>query len=472
MKKIVFIILLSILTTSCASRKDVYKKEELAKTMLEQQQDEPAQVNIVKIKEPLPKEDTHIGELTQNVSISLKQPIPLKEFLPLVFKNHNISVVLNIDDQFKNLQIHIPYYNGALSDLLTKLSETYGIFFKYNNNVVTTLPKEAFYLHIDNYPKVSEMLVTSLKTLGAENVAYDAIFNKIFFVADYKAYAKVRAYVNEIKDNLAIITFHLIVGEVELHNDYKTGVDWERLAMAYVSPFSLLRNSSTTTTGNTTGSSGVKVGGVAIGEKKGGLEFNAGVANLNISLSNFGLSSFVNLMEKYGKFKTIQNTYITLQSGYKGKIDASKKTPYVKQVGVGVIGAGTATQTAQTVDFAEAESGTIIDITPIYNNSTELLSIDIDGKIQSINSFINLSTGTITVSRPILSVRNIKTQVILQPDTVAILGGLISESINNASSGLPGIATSWLLGSQSDEKRNSELVIIIKPQITRFVAGL
>lgn len=469
MGKTTSIVLFIILFIVGCSKPAYYKAEELLPQIEQEIPDEP--IKIVKIKNPIFEENFNLDKLTDTINISLNTAIPLETALNVIFKNKNISTVFNLQDtkqiqttsmtteKEEKLMISIPQYKGSIKDLLSSIMETHGIFFKYHNNTLTATTKESFAIQIDNYPDIEKIITASLKSFGVENVSYDPISSKIFFSTDYKTYKKIKNYAKNIRDNLSYTTFYIIVGEVELSDQFSRGIDWTKISTAYLSPSSILRENA---------AQGIEIEDIKIGEKSGYIQFGEEVTKLSVSSRNFGLNSFLKLLEKYGKFKTIQNTYITLQNGHKGKIDASQKTPYVKQIGTAVIGTGTATQATQTVDFDEASTGTIIEIASRYNSLTDLLTISIDGKIQSVINFINVSAGNITVSRPVTSVRNITTKIITKPQNIIILGGLISKRENYNNSGLIGLSNSPL-GLYTENKKNTELVIIIKPQITRFI---
>ncbi|MBZ0156935.1 MAG: hypothetical protein K8I29_12095 [Alphaproteobacteria bacterium] len=502
MKKahIVFL-LLTVASLAGCGKPAFYKAEELSREAdlkaesRELINEESVPVRELRIRSPFVEDRLNLDALTDIVSIDYKEPILLNDFFLDVFKQTGISAVFNLTteetaqggtvqqssgaNKGKDIILNVPHYKGTVRDLLHSLMETHGIFFRHAHNTLTAVLKDTFALHIDNYMDVGKVLESTLKSLGAEKISYDPISSKVYFSADYKTYRKVREMAQNMKDNMSIITLHMIVGELELTDSYSRGIDWNNLSLAYLSPASALRSAASSTTSTSTdGSSsdssstsstgGVSLGGATVGNKSGYVQFSNGVAGINISASNFGLSSFLNLLDQYGKFKTIQNTYVAMNNGYRGKIDASQKTPYVSQVGLGVIGSGTATSNTQTVQFEEVSAGTVIDIVPYYNARTDLLSFSIDGKVQSIVSYVTLSTGQVTVSRPVVSARNINTQIAMRPDSVVVLGGLMNREESYSTQGLPELSAT-VLGNHKKSNKKSELIIIIRPYITKVV---
>jgi len=287
-----------------------------------------------------------------------------------------------------------------------------------------------------------------------------------------------------LSNNLSVITLHLIVGEVQLSSNTDRGINWDVIAnIHYLNNPVMFQSGSTNNNGATNGegttggtqTTGVSsaVPGIELGQRSAGVQINRtdGITGITFAgthlYKDFASRALVNFilknLEKYGKVSIMQNTYITLHNGYKGKIDASRKTPYVKEIGVGVTGTGGATQSVQTVTFDDASSGVVIEITPIYNAQTDLLTLDIDSKIQDVPEYVTVNAGSYNVSRPIVIARNINTQIVMKAGSITVLGGLISNSeIYSSAASLTGV-------SRTKNKTNSELVIIIKPLITRFV---
>jgi general secretion pathway protein D len=122
--------------------------------------------------------------------------------------------------------------------------------------------------------------------------------------------------------------------------------------------------------------------------------------------------------------------------------------------------------------------GFIMTVQPSIDPSTREIVLYLKPTITSVKQLRNDPAVEITAKRykledvkseiPVISVREIDSILRMESGSIAVLGGLMQESANNTSAGLPGLGEtplSFLTHGKSDDHVITELVIFIKASI-------
>jgi general secretion pathway protein D len=130
--------------------------------------------------------------------------------------------------------------------------------------------------------------------------------------------------------------------------------------------------------------------------------------------------------------------------------------------GTATVLSGAGTPVVNTIEMRN--TGVILKVVPhVTADGTIQLEIE-----QEISNVVNQATQTLT---PTISQRKIHSTVAVVSGQTVLLGGLISEREDRSSSGLPGLQhiaiLGDLLGSKSNTRQRSEIVVFIKPQLIR-----
>jgi general secretion pathway protein D len=109
------------------------------------------------------------------------------------------------------------------------------------------------------------------------------------------------------------------------------------------------------------------------------------------------------------------------------------------------------------------DTGVILRVTPRIN-SGGLVTCDVEQEVSSVSS--DSLTGVLT---PTISIRKIRSTVSVQSGQTVALGGLISESRNDNSTGLPGLSRvpviGGLFGTKDQGLTRTELIVFITPRV-------
>ena len=106
-----------------------------------------------------------------------------------------------------------------------------------------------------------------------------------------------------------------------------------------------------------------------------------------------------------------------------------------------------------------------LEIVPLINSDKEV-SLDILQRNNEVSGSTRIDNNDI----PTIATRYVRTSVTLPNQSTLILGGLIKSSVNRAKTGIPFLGTLPLIGplfsTTTKEKIRTELVILIRPEVT------
>lgn len=116
-----------------------------------------------------------------------------------------------------------------------------------------------------------------------------------------------------------------------------------------------------------------------------------------------------------------------------------------------------------TISFRD--TGIILKIKPRVSSSGQVV-LDIEQEVSSVTN-----TTTSGIDSPTISQRKIKTSVVVADGRTIALGGLIEESRNRTTAGMPGVSKVPVVGAlfrnRKDKIGKTELLILITPRVVR-----
>jgi type II secretory pathway component GspD/PulD (secretin) len=171
------------------------------------------------------------------------------------------------------------------------------------------------------------------------------------------------------------------------------------------------------------------------------------------------LSIFMNAVESSGRFKVLQKPVVTTLNHQPASIYIGEQIAIAGQsFNSGVVGGGFSSTTQYIPVRLQ------LDITPHIFNDQEIM---LEFKQQN-----NSTNGTSLINGnrvPNISEQGMSNALIVPDRTVAMLGGLISETNDNPNSGVPFLVRlpliKYLFGNTTRNKERSELMIFVQPHI-------
>jgi len=165
------------------------------------------------------------------------------------------------------------------------------------------------------------------------------------------------------------------------------------------------------------------------------------------------------LLDTYGNTKIVANPHVAALDNQKATIKAGDRIPINQQTFVGTTtGAQTnaITTTSQYID-----TGVLLQVTP-HINAGGLVALDVQAEVSN--------PGTLVPNEaPPINTRSVQTYVSVQSGQTMIMGGLVADTRQNASNGLPWLSRipflGGLFGSQELKNSRNELVLFITPRV-------
>ncbi|WP_315979723.1 hypothetical protein [Aliamphritea spongicola] len=118
-----------------------------------------------------------------------------------------------------------------------------------------------------------------------------------------------------------------------------------------------------------------------------------------------------------------------------------------------------------TTSVQYRDTGVLLEVTPQIKNGG-LVVLDINQDVSDAS--VTTSSG---IQSPTINQRQIQTTVAVQSGNTLVLGGLIRETKDSGTSGIPGLkdlpGVGVLFGSAGKKSRRTELVVLITPTAIR-----
>jgi pilus assembly protein CpaC len=182
--------------------------------------------------------------------------------------------------------------------------------------------------------------------------------------------------------------------------------------------------------------------------------------NLFVLNTRQGLGGVIRALENKGLFQSLAEPNLIALNGKEASFLAGGEYPYpVVQPGAG---------SAASVSISFKEFGVRLHFTPTVLGG-DLINLKVRPEVSSLDFSNAVTLSGFRV--PALSTRRTETEVELQDGQTFAISGLMNNSVNTSMSKIPGIGDIPILGylfrSRAYQKNQTELVVMITPQIVR-----
>lgn len=248
--------------------------------------------------------------------------------------------------------------------------------------------------------------------------------------------------------------------EVKLSDSYQQGIDWKSVGRGGLT----LKQQQV---GTTTLPSGVQT------------NVSPGVFLLNYTnpTSRLGdIAATIQLLESFGKVKVLSSPKISVlnnQTALLKVVDNNvffsiKVTPAVLNSSGGVSTPAVYESTLQTVPV-----GFVMSVTPQISENDEV-TLNVRPTITRVVDHVkdpNPALVNVASEIPVIQAREMESIMRVNSGQVAVMGGLMQDSVDNAKDGIPGLSSLPLVGNlfsyRNENSTKTELVIFMRPVVIK-----
>ena len=276
----------------------------------------------------------------------------------------------------------------------------------------------------------------SALTIGATKAAADDKRNVILISASPADYKRILSYLERLDVTPRQVLIEATIAELTLTDDLRYGLEW------YVKN-SMKEGSFTLQT---------------LGQL--GLDTSSGLAFQFVS-DNQKFQAAINAFAQENKINILSNPRLMVIDNQEAKIQIGTDIPILSGETKSTSAEQQTTVTTQSVQYRS--TGLIVRVKPTINTEG-LLALDI--AIESSEAQANTLSS---VDSPIILTRRLTTAVVASTGQSILLGGLMSENLNDTETKVPLLGDIPLLGhlfkNTSKTKSKTELIIMLKPTI-------
>ncbi|WIM06973.1 MAG: pilus (MSHA type) biogenesis protein MshL [Candidatus Nitricoxidivorans perseverans] len=246
------------------------------------------------------------------------------------------------------------------------------------------------------------------------------------------------------------------VAEVTLSDQYQQGINWERL-----------RNNA-----NSTGLFNVKQNSSSITDTTAGL-----MTLVAKQVTGGGVfTATIKLLETFGTVKVLSSPKLSVINNQTAVLKVVDNLVYFTVKADTTTNQATTT-TTYTTNLHSVPVGLVMNVTPqISENDTVLLNIrpSISRKyaeIEDPNPELKKNGLNIKSTIPVIRTREMESMIRVESGNVAVMGGLMEDSLENSDSAVPGLSSIPILGnlfqSRDDKRTKTELVVFLRPLVVK-----
>ena len=270
-----------------------------------------------------------------------------------------------------------------------------------------------------------------------------------------KQHEKIQEFIDQVMSSARRqVLIEATVVEVRLSDQYQQGINWSQLRLG--------SNGFQLTQAATPGLPATNTGSM----------FVMSYAN---PLSRIGnLSAQVSLLESFGKVKVLSSPKLSVMNNQTAILRVVDNLVYF------IVKAETTTnQTSSITTFTTTANtvpiGFTMSVTPQINDSDTVL-LNVRPSISHLLGYVSdpnpdLARAGVVSQIPQTQSREMESLLKIENNQIAVMGGLMQDSVNNLTDGVPILSSLPLIGSlfqyRNDKTEKTELVIFLRPMVIK-----
>ena len=295
--------------------------------------------------------------------------------------------------------------------------------------------------------------------------AASVIANPEAGILTVRATARQQARIQEFLDQVMAsakrqVLIEATVAEVQLNNQYQRGIDWSKLRTGSAG-FQFQQSSAVT---------------------PAGIDTNAFI--VGYALGNYNFTSAVKLLESFGTVRVLSSPKISVLNNQTAILKVVDNLVYFTVQANTTAAANSPSQTTFTTTVNSVPVGFIMSVEPQIS-ATDAVLLDVRPTISRKLTDVadpnpalanpcgvgvsNCSTPSIHSLIPVIQTREMESILRVQSGQIAVLGGLMQDSVRNVEDTVPGLnripGIGALFEQRKDTNQKTELVIFLRATV-------
>ena len=296
------------------------------------------------------------------------------------------------------------------------------------------------------------------QTAEAEN--NNVIVNKesgvIIVRATHKQHETIQGFVDLVLGNAKRqVLIEATIAEINLSDRYQAGVDWNLVASDPTDGVSFVSN--------------------FLGTNLGQAPFST--LSLAGDVGGDQLTATLSALEQFGDVQVLSSPKVIALNNQPAVLKVVDNIVYFEMDVDASVADNTSVTTFET-EIKTVPVGFVMSVTP-HIDEHDVVTLNIRPTISRIIDTVEdpnpaFATANVTSEVPVIQVREIESLLQVNSGDTAIIGGLMQDTVNDTSSGVPFLSDIPIIGSlfryEDDLREKSELVIFIRPVVVKHAS--
>ncbi len=271
--------------------------------------------------------------------------------------------------------------------------------------------------------------------------------------ATSRQHEKIQEFLDKVQSSARRqVMIEATIVEVLLSNQYQQGIDWNRIA---------------------TGAGwGLGIAGAAITAASTIGGSTNGLTTLTYTSDNF--NGAIRLLDAFGTTKVLSSPKISVLNNQTAVLKVVDNSVYFT-IKADTSQNQTTTVTTYTTTLNQVPVGFVMNVTPQISSDGQIL-LNVRPNISRIVGTVDdpnpaLKLAGVTSPIPVIRTREMESVLRIQNGNIAVMGGLMEDTLQNKDSAVPGLGQIPVIGElftqRNDTAAKTELVIFIRPTVIR-----
>lgn len=179
----------------------------------------------------------------------------------------------------------------------------------------------------------------------------------------------------------------------------------------------------------------------------------------SLSFAGADVEAVINVLSTYNEVEIVSSPRVLVLNNETARLQIGDQVPVITQSAVSITDPG-----APLVNSTSyRDTGVILTVTPSIR-AGGMVEIEISQEVSGV-----AETTTSNIDSPTITQRSVESRLSVPDGAVAILGGLMSQTVSLSETGVPILKSAPLIGaafrSRSTNQRRTELVVLVEPTV-------